>query len=90
MEFRLERRRVKYFQGYVAWRTAFFSMMELEQPEEIRMHVAEDCLPDNCRYVTKTNDASEAGLDLDARVRVSSQRKGKKVKSKAARAAEPA
>lgn len=84
-------RLMKYFQGYVAWRTAFFSMMEIEQPEELRMSVAEHCLPNNCRYVTKTNDASEARLDVDARPRVSQARKKRyNTKVKVPGAAEPA
>lgn len=94
MGFRLERRSVKYFVGYRAWREAFWAMMAIEQSEEIPMSVAEHCLPDNCYYVSKKEiDVATSGLGLDARTRFSSQGKSKKVKSQTvpiARGAEPA
>lgn len=48
---------MKYFAGYTAWRAAFFSLMELEQPEELQMSVAESCLPEDFHYVTKKEES---------------------------------
>lgn len=80
---------MKYFQGYVAWRSAFFSLMEIEQPEEIPMHVAEHCLADGHYYASKKEDVAATGVDMDAREGVSPKRKAAKNKQKAAGAAEP-
>jgi hypothetical protein len=82
----------QFFQGFIAWRSAFHSLMELEQPEELHMSVAENCLPDQCRYVTKENDAPARRLDVGPGARLSQARK-KRYNTKgpkAVRTAEPA
>lgn len=58
---------MKYFSGFWAWRSAFWTLMDLEQSDEIPMSVSESCLPEDHYYVSKketsqSNDAPRMGV----------------------------